>query len=213
MRTPIHTRDPFGVEAHLLVEHAAQRVEHRPRSCRAILRAFGVDDQAAVVCADEPLDPDVTGFAIHLDLGNLRDHGLAAVGVRHATPRQDDFSVAWFRRDAAARMTAIERARLNPLSSSVQCGRRFCPDFLTAPLAGRRSTGIWTTTAWCPKSTLSMLGKVTRTNPQSIPMGRWSPPISLRPFGSGGNSVHIHSVIRLLLAGHAGTPQSSGRAN
>ena len=112
MRTPIHTRDPFGVEAHLLVERAAQRVEHRPRSCRAILRAFGVDDQAAVVCADEPLDPDVTGFAIHLDLGNLRDHGLAAVGVRHATPRQDDFSVAWFRRDAAIPPVGI-RGRAN----------------------------------------------------------------------------------------------------
>ena len=52
MRTPIHARDLFGVEAHLLVERAAPRVEHA-----ALDRApqpVGVDDQAAVVRAHEP---------------------------------------------------------------------------------------------------------------------------------------------------------------
>ncbi len=34
-----------------------------------------------------------------------------------------------------------------------------------------------------PKISLNMLGKVTRISPQNIPTGRWSAPISLRPFG------------------------------
>jgi len=72
------------------VERAAERVEHLHLDRAA--QPSGVDDEAAVVRAHEPLDPDVTGLAIHLDLGNFRDHGLTAAGVRNATPRQDGFA-------------------------------------------------------------------------------------------------------------------------
>ena len=112
------------VERHLLVERAAQRVEH-PALERAAQR-LGIDDQTAVVRADEPLHPDMTRSAVHLDLGDLRHDGLAAVGVRDAATGEDvarcrsavgDGRASQPYASAAALITAMERARLKPLSS------------------------------------------------------------------------------------------------
>ena len=87
MRDPVHARHLLGVELHFLVERAAQRVEHAALDGAA--QRLRVDDQPAVVRAHQPLHPDVTGPAIHLDLGDLGDDGLAAEGVGDAAPGED----------------------------------------------------------------------------------------------------------------------------
>src|SRR5213083_2406569 len=68
MRVPIHTGDLFGVKLYFLVERAAYRVEHAALDGAA--QRLGVDNQSAVVRADQTLHPNVTGFAIHLDRGD-----------------------------------------------------------------------------------------------------------------------------------------------
>ena len=78
-----------------LVERAAQRVEHAALDGAA--QPFGVDDQPAVVRADEPLHPNVTGSAIDLDLGDLCDDGLVAEGVRDTAPGEDVSGAERFR--------------------------------------------------------------------------------------------------------------------
>ena len=68
----------------------------------------------------------MAGLAIHLDLGDLGDDGLAAEGVGDAAAGQDVAGAARASAtdaasqpyaSAAALTTAIERARLKPLSS------------------------------------------------------------------------------------------------
>jgi hypothetical protein len=52
-------------------------------------QSLGIDDKAAIVRADESLDPDMSGLAIHLDLRNLRNDSLTTVRVRDAAAGQD----------------------------------------------------------------------------------------------------------------------------
>ena len=87
MGVPIDARDLLGVELHFLVDRAAQRVEHA--AFDGMPQTFRVDDQPAVVRADEPLHPHVTGSAIDFDFRDLGDDGLAPEGVRDAAPREN----------------------------------------------------------------------------------------------------------------------------
>jgi hypothetical protein len=50
---------------------------------------LGIDHQPAVVRADKPLHPHVTGPAIHFDLGDLCDDGLVAERVRDSASSED----------------------------------------------------------------------------------------------------------------------------
>src|SRR2546422_5043358 len=61
-----------------------------------------IDDQPAVVRANESLHPNAASSAIHLDLGNLCDHRLAAVGIRN-TPPGENVSIS----DRSRRRTSI----------------------------------------------------------------------------------------------------------
>src|SRR3989442_11912732 len=96
MRGPIHAGHLLGVEADLFMERAAQRVQH-PTFDRAAQR-FRIDDEAAVVRADEPLHTDMAGAAVDLDLSDLRHNGLIAEGVGDATAAQNISATAAFRR-------------------------------------------------------------------------------------------------------------------
>ena len=80
---PVHAGDLLGVERHLFVQRPAERVQ-RPAFDRPN-QPLRVDDEAAVVRTDDALHPDAAGPAIHFDIGDLRHHGLAAVGVSDST--------------------------------------------------------------------------------------------------------------------------------
>ena len=95
MRDPIHARHLLGVELHLLVKRAAQPVEHV--AFEDVTQSVGVDYEPAVVGADEALHPDVSGFAIHFDLGDLRDDRSAAAGVRDPTSGENPVGAERFR--------------------------------------------------------------------------------------------------------------------
>ena len=115
-------------------------------------RPFWVDDQPAVVRADEPLHPDVSRLTIHLDLGDLGDDRLTTEGVRDPASGQNRSRSAMQLSAKAAcpshrhrqprEPLATERARLNPLSSSVLPVSRF----------SRNSTG----SAWAAAASSSM---------------------------------------------------------
>ena len=81
---------------HLLVERAAQRVQHatldRPT------QRLRVDDQPAVVRAHDPLHPHVARSTVHLDLGDLGDDRLAAEGVGEPAAGEDVARAARLRR-------------------------------------------------------------------------------------------------------------------
>src|SRR4029450_12147446 len=112
MRDPVDTGRFFGVELHFLVQRTAQGVQHAAFD-RAPQR-LRIDDEPAVVRAHEPLHEDTAGAAIHLHFGDLCDHRLIAVAVRHPTGGASAPNAS-----AAAWTTAIERAALNPVSSLV----------------------------------------------------------------------------------------------
>ena len=95
MRVPIHAGDLCGIELYFFVERAAQGVEHG--AFDRVTQRHGVDHQPAVVRAHQPLHPDMAGSAIHLDLGDLGDHGLIAEGVGYTTSGQDLSGTACFR--------------------------------------------------------------------------------------------------------------------
>jgi len=63
----------------------------------AAAHAFGIDDQAAIVRAYHPLHPNVTGSAIHFDLGNFRNDRLTSVCIRNAPASQNISSSDRFR--------------------------------------------------------------------------------------------------------------------
>ncbi len=69
------------------MERAADRVQHAAFE-RAAHR-LRIDHQPAIVRADDALHPDAAGAAIDLDLGDLRDDGLTAVGVGDAATGED----------------------------------------------------------------------------------------------------------------------------
>src|ERR1700733_10704155 len=87
MSDPVHARDLFRIEPDLFMKRAAQRMQHR--AFHGVAQGFRVNHQAAIVRAYEALYPDVTGTAVHLDLGDLGGNGLAAECISETTPRQD----------------------------------------------------------------------------------------------------------------------------
>src|SRR5262249_3868333 len=66
VRVPIYAQDLLGIEFDLFIQRAAERVQHAAFDC--LSKRSGIDDQSAIVRADEPLHPNVTGISIHLDL-------------------------------------------------------------------------------------------------------------------------------------------------
>ena len=83
MGDPVHAGHLFGVEGDFLVQRAAQRVQHGAFDGAA--RAFGVDDESAVVRAHQALHPNVARLPVHFHLGDLGRHGLAAEGIGDAS--------------------------------------------------------------------------------------------------------------------------------
>src|ERR1700722_10397220 len=62
-------------------------MEHR--AFHGVAQRLRVDYQTAVVRADQPLYPDVTGSTVHLDFSDLRGNGLSAECIRETTPGHD----------------------------------------------------------------------------------------------------------------------------
>ena len=87
MRDPVHARDLLGVEPNFFVNGAAQAVKHS--AFHGVTQALGIDHETAVMCAHQPLRPYMAGLAVHFDLGDLRDDGLAAERVCDAASGQD----------------------------------------------------------------------------------------------------------------------------
>ncbi len=96
MSDPIHARDLLRVELDLLMQRAAQRMQHR--ALHRVAQRLRIDHQSAVERADQPLHPDPPGAAVHLDLGDSRGNTLPAVRIRETAPGQDVSRSHWFRR-------------------------------------------------------------------------------------------------------------------
>src|SRR5262245_22227099 len=96
MRVPIHTQYLLRIELDLLMKRPAQRMQH-PSLDRPAQR-FGIDDEPAIVSTNEPLHPNVTGFAIHLDFCDLCDHSLTSECVRYSSTGQNISGSQPFRR-------------------------------------------------------------------------------------------------------------------
>ena len=86
MRNPVHAGHFFGVELDLFIKCPAQGMEHG--AFNGSTQGLGVDHQAAVVRADEPLRPDAAGLAVHFDFGDFRDDRLVAERIREAAARE-----------------------------------------------------------------------------------------------------------------------------
>jgi hypothetical protein len=65
---PVEAGDLAAVEEELLEEHPAGGLHHV--SFQLVPDAVGVDDLPAVVRDVEPLHPDGTGLAVHLDVSD-----------------------------------------------------------------------------------------------------------------------------------------------
>ena len=148
MGQPVDAGDFVGVELYLLVERTAQRMHH-PTLDRAA-QPLGVDDQATVVRAYEPLHPDVTRVTIDLDLGNLRDDRLATEGVRDSASRQNGPCTARLRRRPRVPAVGI-RGRTD---GGNRAGAFEATVIVGAPLSSfsRNSTG----SAWAAAASSSM---------------------------------------------------------
>ena len=68
---PVDARHPRLVELHFLVQRPAQAL-HNP-ALNLVAQRVGIDDQAAVVGADDALDVDAAGRALHRDLDERRE--------------------------------------------------------------------------------------------------------------------------------------------
>ncbi len=79
MRDPIHAGHFLGVELYFLVDRPAQAVKQI--AFDDALETQGIDNQSAFVRAHHPLYPDVSCFAIYLNLSDHRDNRLASAGV------------------------------------------------------------------------------------------------------------------------------------
>ena len=77
----------FRVEGNFLVESSTEGVQHA--TFQSSPEAFGVDDEAAIVGADEAFHPDVAGHSVDLYFGDFGYYGLAADPVGDASSRQD----------------------------------------------------------------------------------------------------------------------------
>ena len=105
VRNPVDARDLFTVELHLFPERATQAMQHA--AFDGVLQAHGVDGQAAIVGADETLDPHRARLNVDFDFGDYCHDGIAAIGVGDAAPGENRTSAARLRR--GPRLPAIRR--------------------------------------------------------------------------------------------------------
>src|SRR5678816_2083564 len=87
MRHPVHAGDLLCIELDFLMKRTAQGMQHA--AFNRALECFRIDHQSAVMRANHPLHPDVSGLAVHFNFRNLRNDGLTAVGVRNSATREN----------------------------------------------------------------------------------------------------------------------------